>query len=373
MKIGICCYPSYGGSGVVATELGIHLAKLGHEVHFISYDKPFRLGEYHNNIFFHDVDVSNYPVFKHPPYMMSLANKIYEVCKYYDIEILHAHYAVPHSTAVQLASQMLGGSVKTITTFHGTDVTIMAEDSTLRDITEFSANSCDAITAVSEDLKEYANSILNLNKPIEKIYNFIDVKEYIKKDDRCIKNYFGIEEGQKVMIHTSNFRPVKRIADIINIFYGVSKEVNAKLLLVGDGPDQKLAQKMVSDYGIRDKVMFLGKQNCVIDILSAGDLFILPSEKESFGLAALEAMACKMPVIATRVGGLKELVEDGKTGYLSELGDVDDMINKSLDLLKNDAKLKDFGERARERAKEKFNSDVIVKEYEKFYKKVLNG
>lgn len=371
MKIGICCYPSYGGSGVVATELGIHLAKLGHEVHFISYDKPFRLGGYHNNIYFHDVDVSSYPVFKHPPYIMSLANKIYEVCKYYDIEVLHAHYAVPHSTAVQLASQMLGGKVKTVTTFHGTDVTIMAEDPTLKDITEFSANSCDAITAVSEDLREYANSILNLNKPINRIYNFIDVKEYVRKDDKKLREFFNIKDGEKVIVHTSNFRPVKRIKDIINIFHGVSKEIDAKLLLIGDGPDQKMAHKMVTDYGIKDKVMFLGKQNSVIDILSLGDLFLLPSEKESFGLAALEAMACELPVIASRVGGLKELVEDGVTGFLSDLGDVDKMTFDALHLLKCDEKLKTFGKNARERAMKNFNSDVIVRQYEEFYRSLL--
>lgn len=371
MKIGICCYPSYGGSGVVATELGIHLAKRGHEVHFITYDKPFRLGEYHPNVYFHAFDTPNYPVFKHPPYIMALANKIYEVAKRESLEILHAHYAVPHATAIYLAKQMLGGNIKTVTTLHGTDVTIMSEDPALKEITEFSANSCDALTAVSENLREQTLSSLNVTKPISTIYNFVDTEEY-KRGCTCnVRECLKIGANEKVLIHISNFRPVKRIKDVMDIFRGINAEVPSHLLLVGDGPDIRIAYELVEQYGLRDRVHFMGKQTNVVSLLSCSDLFLLPSEKESFGLAALEAMACEVPVIASITGGIPEVVIDGETGYLSPVGDTASMTKNAIRLLSSPDQLRAFAQKGRERALSAFNDALIVDQYVALYQSLL--
>lgn len=372
MKIGICCYPSYGGSGVVATELGIHLAKRGHEVHFITYDKPFRLGEFHPNVFFHEFDTPNYPVFKHPPYIMALANKLYEVAKRESLDILHAHYAVPHATAVYLAKQMLGGNIKTVTTLHGTDVTIMSGDPALKEITEFSANCCDAITAVSDNLRVQTMEALNITKPISTIYNFVDTEEYQRSVTCNIRECLNIKPEDKLLIHISNFRPVKRIADVMEIFNGVQKEVPSHLVLIGDGPDIRIAYEMVEKYDLKDKVHFMGKQNNVISLLSCSDLFILPSEKESFGLAALEAMACEVPVIATITGGIPEVVIHGETGFLSPVGCVDEMIENAIKLLKDDALFKQFSVNGRIRAVEAFNDSLIVDQYIALYQSLLD-
>jgi len=372
MKIGICCYPSYGGSGVVATELGLKLAEKGHEVHFISYDKPFRLGAFHPNVFFHDVAVSNYPVFKYPPYIMSLANKIREVAEFEELEILHAHYAVPHASAVYMAKKMLNDKIKTVTTFHGTDVTIMSEDPSLKEITEFSVNDSDAITAVSDSLKVQAMESLNMVKDIKRIYNFIDPEEYYRKCPMELKEHFGIEEGVPVIIHTSNFRPVKRIQDLIKIFKGIRDSMKAKLVLIGDGPERCAASRLVKEFGIEEDVMFVGKQNNVIELLSVGDLFILPSEKESFGLAALEAMACEMPVIATTTGGLPELILDGETGFLSEVGDIEKMTQDAINLLSDADMLNKFRKSARNRAVEEFSSNIVVDQYINLYEELLS-
>jgi len=371
LKIGICCYPSYGGSGVVATELGIKLSELGHEIHFISYDKPFRLGEYHNNVYFHSIEVSSYPVFKHPPYIMNLANKLYEISERENLDILHSHYAVPHSTAMLLAKQMTGNRLKTVTTLHGTDVTIMAEDPGLKEVTEFSINNCDAITAVSNCLKRDANEMLNLKVDIDMIYNFIDSDLY-KRSESNIRECLKIEEDEKIIIHTSNFRKVKRIDDVIKIFYDINKEVKSRLILVGDGPKQRDAYDLAKELGIIDKVSFLGKQNTVISILSSGDLFLLPSEKESFGLAALEAMSCGVPVIATRTGGIPEVVTHNENGFLSDIGDVKDMANNAIKLLQDESLMIKFRESARNTAINKFNTNKIVKEYEALYKRLLD-
>lgn len=372
MKIGICCYPSYGGSGVVATELGIHLAKRGHEVHFITYDKPFRLGEYHPNVYFHVFDTPNYPVFKHPPYIMALANKIHEVAKRESLDILHAHYAVPHATAIYLAKQMLGGKIKTVTTLHGTDVTIMSEDPALKEITEFSANSCDAITSVSENLRLQTLESLNITKPITTIYNFVDTEEYKRTCSCDVRAVLKIDPSDKVIIHISNFRPVKRIKDVMEIFYGIQKEVSSHLLLVGDGPDIRIAYEFVEQYGLKDRVHFMGKQDNVVPIISCSDLFILPSEKESFGLAALEAMACEVPVIASITGGIPEVVIHGETGYLSAIGDVEDMINNALILLKDENLYNQFSKNGRDRALNAFNETFIVDQYIELYQNLLN-
>lgn len=372
MKIGICCYPSYGGSGVVATELGIKLSELGHEIHFISYDKPFRLGEYHDNVYFHSIEVSSYPVFKHPPYIMNLANKLFEISEREKLDILHSHYAVPHSTAMYLAKQMSSRNIKTVTTLHGTDVTIMAEDPNLKEVTEFSINNCDAITSVSECLKSDAMEMLNLDLDIKMIHNFIDSDLY-KRSNNKTKKCLKINDDEKVIIHTSNFRKVKRVEDVIKIFYNINKEINSRLIMVGDGPKQRDAYDLAKDLGIIDKVNFIGKQNTVISILSQGDLFLLPSEKESFGLAALEAMSCEVPVIATRVGGIPELVDHGKNGFLSEIGNVEEMADYAISLLEDEELMKEFRQNAREAAVKKFNTDKIVREYENLYKSLLDG
>jgi len=373
LKIGICCYPSYGGSGVVATELGLKLAQKGHEVHFISYDKPFRLGAFHPNIYFHDVAVSNYPVFKYPPYMMSLANKIREVAEFEKLEILHAHYAVPHASAVFMAKKMLNDSVKTVTTLHGTDVTIMSEDPSLKEIMEFSVDDADAITAVSDSLRLQALDALNINQDIKRIYNFIDPLEYKRECQADLKKHIGLEEDVPVLVHTSNFRPVKRIGDLIDIFNGVRSKMKCKLVLIGDGPERCMANRKVIDYGLEEDVLFLGKQNNVIELLSIGDVFILPSEKESFGLAALEAMACEMPVIATRTGGLPELIKDGESGFLSEVGDVEKMTKDTLKLLSEPNELAQFRANARKRAVDEFSSDTIVDQYVGLYRSLIEA
>jgi N-acetyl-alpha-D-glucosaminyl L-malate synthase BshA len=370
MKIGICCYPSYGGSGVVATELGINLSKLGHEVHFITYDKPFRLKEYHDNIFYHVVETPSYPVFQHAPYIMALANKIYEIAKREKLEILHAHYAVPHALAIHLAKEMLGGNIKTVTTIHGTDVTIMSEEAALKSITEFALNKSDAITAVSEDLKTHASKVLNLDKKIKRIYNFIDTTEYCRGNYEPVK-CCNLCEGEKVVIHISNFRAVKRIPDVMNIFNKIQEEVPSRLLLVGDGPDQRIAYEMAEKLGIIDKVKFLGRQNDVTRLLAHSNLFLLPSEKESFGLAALEAMSCGVPVVATRAGGIPEVVCDGIDGYLSNVGDVEKMANDAIRILSDDKLQMELSKNARNTAAVKFDSNVILKEYASLYEEIL--
>lgn len=372
MKIGICCYPSYGGSGVVATELGLKLAEKGHEVHFISYDKPFRLGAFHPKIYFHDVSVSNYPVFKFPPYMMSLANKIREIVEFEGLEILHAHYAVPHASAVYMAKKMVNDKIKTVTTLHGTDVTIMSEDSSLKEVMEFSVNDADAITAVSNSLREQAHNTLDIKQDIQMIYNFIDPKEYKRSCQKDLKIQLGLEENVPVLIHTSNFRPVKRIGDLIDVFKGIRQAMKAKLLLIGDGPERCMASRKVKEEGLEEDVLFLGKQNNVIDLLAIADLFLLPSEKESFGLAALEAMACEVPVIASKTGGLPELVKDGHTGYLSDVGDVEKMTKDALELLKSPDVLRRFRKNARKRAVEEFSADRIVEQYIALYQQLLD-
>lgn len=371
MKIGIICYPSYGGSGVVATELGIRLAKSGHEIHFITYDKPFRLVEFNENIFFHVVEVSNYPVFKHPPYIMALANKIYEVAVREGLEILHAHYAVPHAMAIEIAAQMLKGQVRTVTTLHGTDVTIMSEDLSLKDVTEYSLNKMDAITAVSENLKGDALKTLNIERPVEMIYNFVDTEIYRRNFEVCSRARLKIPVQEKVLIHISNFRPVKRIQDVMAIFRGVNDVVPSQLLLVGDGPDIRLAYEFVDRYGLRDKVKFMGKQDNVVALLSCSDLFLLPSEKESFGLAALEAMACETPVIASNTGGISEVVVDGENGYLSEVGNVEKMTSDAISLLLDADCHKAFSQAARLRAVEKFQEKMIVDRYIDLYTRLL--
>lgn len=373
MRIGICCYPSYGGSGVVATELGKHLARRGHDVHFISYDKPFRLDDYQEHVHFHGVDTANYPVFKHPPYIMALANKLAEVAERENLDLIHAHYAVPHATAVMLANQMLGGRLKIVTTLHGTDVTIMSEEDSLKQVMAYSVNQSDVITAVSNDLARVAQEAIKPDKPIRMIHNFINLEEYNRSDQPSIRSCLNITDDEKVIVHTSNFRPVKRIEDVINVFDGILKKMPARLLLVGDGPDHNKAYDLAKELGILSKIEFLGKQSRVVKILCASDLFLLPSEKESFGLAALEAMACDVPVVASNAGGLPEVIKHGHSGWLADVGDVEGMINGSVHILENKARHDLFRSNARSQASEYFNADRIVGEYEALYKEILEG
>ncbi|SCZ77552.1 N-acetyl-alpha-D-glucosaminyl L-malate synthase BshA [Acidaminobacter hydrogenoformans] len=372
LKIGMVCYPSYGGSGVVATELGIHLADLGHEIHFITYDKPFRLMAFHENIFFHEVDVSNYPVFKYPPYILALANKIYEVARRENLQILHAHYAVPHTMAVHMAAQMLGSQVRTVTTLHGTDVTIMSEDQSLRDVTEFSLNQMDALTAVSDDLKQYTLKTLNIARPIQKIYNFINASQYSRQQALCSRSRLKVPVEEKLLIHISNFRPVKRIQDVLEIFRGVNARCPSHLMLVGDGPEMRTAYDLTDRFGLRDRVHFMGKQDNVAALLSCSDLFLLPSEKESFGLAALEAMACEVPVIASRTGGIPEVVEDGICGALSEVGDTEKMIEDAVSILSDSVRYNEMASAARIRAISLFEEKTIASQYVALYERLLS-
>lgn len=372
MKIGMICYPSYGGSGVVATELGIHLANLGHEVHFITYDKPFRLLEFHEKIFFHEVDVSNYPVFKYPPYILALANKIYEVARREGLQILHAHYAVPHTMAVYMAAQMLGGQVKTVTTLHGTDVTIMAEDQSLRDVTEFSVNQMDALTAVSEDLCQFTRKVLDIRRPLHRIHNFVDTHRYQRTPGLCSRDRLKVPANEKLLIHISNFRTVKRIQDVLEIFRGVHAQLPSHLLLVGDGPEIRTAYELADRYQLRERVHFMGKQDNVVALLSCSDLFLLPSEKESFGLAALEAMACEVPVVASRTGGIPEVVVDGQCGALSNVGDTAKMIADAVGILSDSLRHKTMAAAARERAVTAFEEQAIAVQYLRLYEALLS-
>ncbi len=370
MRIGICCYPSYGGSGVVATELGKHLARRGHDIHFISYDKPFRLDDFQERVHVHSVETANYPVFKYPPYIMALANKLAEVAEREELDIIHSHYAVPHATAVMLANQMLGGRLKIVTTLHGTDVTIMSEEDSLKQVMAYSVNQSDVITAVSADLARVAEEAIMPDRPIRKIHNFINLDEYYKVE-ASIRTCLNIEPYEKVIVHTSNFRPVKRIEDVINIFNGILDKIPSRLLLVGDGPEQNKAYELAEKLGISDKIEFLGKQSRVVKILSASDLFLLPSEKESFGLAALEAMACEVPVVASNTGGLPEVIEHGKSGWLADVGDVEEMIRGSIEILEFDEKYKAYAFEARKRAIDHFDAEKLVLEYEALYKEIL--
>lgn len=371
MNIGICCYPSYGGSGVVATELGIQLAKRGHCVHFIANSKPFRLGHFHPNIFFHEVNVPNYPVFVHPPYLMAMANTIKQVDSYYGLDILHAHYAVPHATAIWMGREMLGHRIPLITTLHGTDITLMAEEPGLQEINAFSIRQSDAVTAVSDSLMKQAQEVVSLGDKLTRIYNFVDESACVRVYNAELKRKLGIKEDEKIVMHTSNFRPVKRIRDIIGIFNGISKEVKSKLVLIGEGPDLCCARSQVSSLNLEEKVLFLGNQSEVMELLSLGDVFLLPSEKESFGLAALEAMACGTPVVASDSGGIPEVVREGETGYVCPVGDVEGMIERSVRILADVSKQREMGKNGQDRARNEFGAERIIPQYIGLYEKLI--
>ena len=375
MKIGITCYPTYGGSGVVATELGLALASLGHAVHFISYAIPHRLTRFVENIYFHEVETSTYPLFEHSLYDLALTSKMLEVIEYEDLDLMHVHYAIPHAVSAYLAKQVWkksGKEIKFITTLHGTDITLMGLEPTFMPLVKFSIEESDGVTAVSRFLKEKTLTNFNLKKEIEVIYNFIDIDKYRPVEEKPFRKHVA-SCGEKVLIHTSNFRVVKRVTDTIRVLEKVKKEIPTKLVLVGDGPDRSECERLTRELDLQKDVIFLGKQDAIEEILTAADLFLMPSQSESFGLSALEAMACGLPVISTSVGGLPELVIHNETGFIAEIGDIDRMAKYTIDLLTNDKKYKSFSKNSRDRAVNSFDKNLIVPQYIKYYESVLNG
>ncbi len=375
MKIGIVCYPTFGGSGVVATELGMALAKKGHEVHFITYNQPVRLDFMTQNVFFHEVFVEEYPLFLYQPYELALSSKMVEVIIQYKLHILHVHYAIPHAYAAFMAKQILkekGIPIKVVTTLHGTDITLVGSHPDYKTAVEFSINNSDAVTAVSESLKKDTLRLFDVKIPIEVIYNFIDFEKYPNDEIQSCDRKNLAAPNEVIIAHISNFRPVKRIEDVIKIFYNVQQKVPSKLLMIGDGPLRETAEKLVKNYNIQDKVYFLGKTTDVNKLLCHADLFLLPSQTESFGLAALEAMAGRTAVISSNAGGLSEVNIHGKTGYLSNVGDVDDMVNNALSIISDPKKLELFKNNALVHAKQ-FCQDNVLPQYECIYRKLVHG
>lgn len=372
MKIGIVCYPTFGGSGVMATELGIGLAKKGHQIHFISYKRPARLTSYYKDIFLHEVGSFEYPLFEFPPYDSSLASKIVDVALHEHIDVLHVHYAIPHAAVAFMAKQILktkGIDLPVITTLHGTDITLVGLDQSMSSVVEFSINQSDIVTSVSNSLKKGTESHFDIKKQIEVVYNFIDLDRFSRKENPELKSAFA-PNGEKIIVHTSNFRKVKRIEDVINAYSKIKDSVNARLLLIGDGPERRNAEELCRQLGTCSQIQFLGKQDAVEEILSTADLFMLPSQNESFGLAALEAMACEVPVISSNAGGLPEVNIDGVTGYTCEIGDVEDMAAKAIQLLNDEEKLAKFKMNARTKALE-FKKSIIIPQYEELYNKAI--
>lgn len=373
MKIGIVCYPTFGGSGVVATELGKALAKEGHNIHFITYRQPSRLNFLNENLFYHEVDFRSYPLFDFPPYELALASMMVRVVKKENLDLLHVHYAIPHASAAYMAKQILkthGISIPVITTLHGTDITLVGKESSYEPVVTFSINQSDGVTAVSEDLKKETYRHFEINKDIEVIPNFVDLEKFKKQKKDHFKNAI-CPKGEVLIVHTSNFRKVKRIKDVINVFYNIRNEIPAKLLMIGDGPERNDAESQSQELGIAEDVRFLGKLEAIEEVLSVADLFLIPSEKESFGLSALEAMACEVPVVSTDVGGLPELNIQGITGFLSKVGDIEDMTAKALQIL-DKTNLPRFKENALKRAQE-FDIARIVPMYESFYDRVIKA
>jgi L-malate glycosyltransferase len=373
MKIGIVCYPTFGGSGVVATELGKALAKAGHQIHFITYSQPTRLDFFNENLFYHEVDVRSYPLFHYAPYELILASKMVDVVKHEKLDVLHVHYAIPHASSAYMAKQILkthGIDIPVITTLHGTDITLVGKDASYEPVVTFSINQSDGVTAVSEDLKKDTYLHFDITKDIRVIPNFIDLERFKKQKKDHFKKAI-CPNDEKLIVHTSNFRKVKRVDDVVKVFINIRKEIPSKLLLVGDGPERTHIEALCRELGGCDDIRFLGKLDAVEEVLSVADLFIMPSEKESFGLAALEAMACEVPVISTNAGGLPELNINGVTGFMSKVGDVEDMTKNALTIL-NEKNLPEFKKNALARARE-FDVENIMPMYEAFYREVIEG
>ncbi|MGO2102729.1 MAG: N-acetyl-alpha-D-glucosaminyl L-malate synthase BshA [Psychroflexus halocasei] len=374
MKIAIVCYPTFGGSGVVATELGIALSKRGHEIHFVTYKQPVRLEYLSNKIKYHEVIVPEYPLFHYQPYELALSSKLVTVVKEHDIDLLHVHYAIPHAYAGFMAQQMLkteGIDLPMMTTLHGTDITLVGSHSFYKPAVNFSINESNVVTSVSQSLKEDTKAIFDIHKEIHVVPNFIDFQNLPKNIGECQRDLMA-EDDERIITHVSNLRPVKCIDDLIKVFHKVQQKIKSRLIIIGDGPERENASKLAHELGIREKIMFLGKSNEIEKILCYSDLFLLPSEKESFGLAALEAMAYGVPVISTDVGGVPEVNINGESGYLSALGDINDMANNAIKILENTDTLDKFKLRARDIALN-FDMQNIVPQYEKLYETMLNG
>lgn len=372
MKIGIVCYPTYGGSGVVATELGKALAQKGHKVHFISYRAPARLDSFVENVFYHEVSFADYPLFERAPYETALSSKIVDVAKFEQLDLLHVHYAIPHAATAYMAKQILktqGIDLPYITTLHGTDITLVGKDPTYAPVVTFSINQSDGVTAVSEDLKNQTYNNFKICADIAVIPNFVDLNRFRKEKKEHFKKAIA-PNGEKILIHTSNFRKVKRTQDVVMIFQKVREQIPSKLLLVGDGPERQNLEILCRELGINEDVRFLGKQDPVEELLAVSDLFLMPSETESFGLAALEAMACQVPVIATNAGGIPEIMIQGVTGYMSNVGDVEDMSKNAVSILSDDELLNRFKVQVLEHAK-KYDLEKVLPLYEAYYEKVL--
>lgn len=372
MKIGIVCYPTFGGSGVVATELGKGLADKGHQVHFVTYNQPARLELFSENLFYHEVSVLNYPLFDFPPYELALASRLVDVVRYEKLDVLHVHYAIPHASAAFMAKQILmtyGIYIPVVTTLHGTDITLVGRDRTFKPVVTFSINKSDGVTAVSKHLRNDTYEFFEIENDIRVIPNFIDLTRFSLKPKDHFKKAIA-PSGEKIIVHTSNFRKVKRTQDVISIFAKLIEKIPAKLLMVGDGGERSKCEQLSRDLGVSEHVRFLGKQEAVEEILSVSDLFLMPSESESFGLAALEAMACKVPVISSNAGGLPELNLDGVTGFIKNVGDVEGMAEKAIYILEDQQRLEKFKENALTQAK-LFDIVNILPEYENYYLEVI--
>jgi len=372
MKIGIVCYPTYGGSGVVATELGLGLARKGHEIHFITYRRPVRLAHFQANVFYHEVDNEDYPLFEYPPYDTALASKIVDVVHYQNLDILHVHYAIPHAAVAYMAKKILlaeGRYIPVVTTLHGTVITLVGNNRAFAPVVEFSINKSDGVTAVSQSLKEDTLALFHIEREIRVIYNFIDFERFRKTNKEHFKKIIA-PEGERIIAHTSNFRKVKRVEDVIHIFHKIRQQVPSKLLMIGDGPERQHCEQLCRELDLCDEVRFLGKQDAIEELLAICDLFVIPSESESFGLAALEAMACEVPVISSNSGGLPEVNIHGVTGFLSDAGNVSEMADFAIQLLQNEDMLRRFRANALEQAR-RFDIDRILPEYEQYYEEVI--
>jgi N-acetyl-alpha-D-glucosaminyl L-malate synthase BshA len=375
MKIGITCYPTYGGSGVVATELGIELAARGHEIHFITYSQPFRLTGREANIHFHEVAVSNYPLFEHPPYDLALATRMAEVAEFYSLDLLHVHYAIPHSVSALLARQMLasrGYRLPFITTLHGTDITLVGLDRSYLPITKFGIEQSDGVTSISSYLRDRTREAFGIASEIEVVRNFVNCDVYLRKPvlAASMRPRYA-RPNERLLVHLSNFRPVKRIQDVVEVFARVAKAMPARLMLIGDGPDRSVAEYLARQHNVQDRIHFIGKQDNVNELLPLADLMLMPSEMESFGLAALEAMACSVPSIATRVGGVPELIEDGQNGLLFPVGDVGGMAAAAITLLSDEERLQQMAQKGRRTAQENFCASSVIPLYEQYYERVI--
>jgi N-acetyl-alpha-D-glucosaminyl L-malate synthase BshA len=370
LKIGITCYPTIGGSGIVASTLGTLLANRGYEVHFISYNPPYRLPDYHENIYYHEVEISQYPLFKYPPYCLTLATKMVEVIQESELDILHVHYAIPHTISAYLAKEISHRPIPIITTLHGTDITLVGQQKSFFNVVQFALQKSDGITAVSHFLRQQTQDVFKISQDIEVIHNFVDTQQFKPITSKSRRTRF-CGKSNFLLIHVSNFRPVKRVEDVLSVFERIQRVLNAHLLLVGEGPDTLKAKELCKQYNIEQKVCFLGNQQQVEALLGIADLFLLTSQFESFGLSALEAISCGVPVLAVKGGGVTEVLEEGVSGYLCNPGDHEEMAQKAIHLLQNPEQLQKMKLQCRQQAIERFNQEVLIENYVRYYQKVI--